>query len=164
MIKHEKSPPKNLSPKCTSVPPGWICDNLVKHVYMNRFIAWLDFVVPKTKPLEVVKLRNFIIIIWDQYKSKHTKSAILITNMNEFLWYLIKQKSYEYFYFIFNHNFLFFSTYNENSFIFVISMVDLVGIDVYMSKIMIMKFRNLTTSNGLVLGTTRSSQAINLFI
>ena len=43
-------------------------------------------------------------------------------------------------------------------------MVDLVGIDVYMSKIMMMKLRILTTSSGLVLGPTQSSPAINLFI
>ena len=43
-------------------------------------------------------------------------------------------------------------------------MVDLVGIDVYMSQIMMMKFRTLTTSSGLVLGPTKSSRATNLFI
>ena len=35
-------------------------------------------------------------------------TTILITNMNEFLFYLIKQKSYGYFNFIFTHNFLVF--------------------------------------------------------
>ena len=107
MIKPEKSPQRTLFLSVIG-SPGWICDNLVKHVYMNRFIAGLDFVGPKTKPLEVVKVWDFIIIIWDKYKSKHTKSTILITNMNEFLWYLIKQKSYGYFNFIFTHNFLVF--------------------------------------------------------
>ena len=48
---------------------------------MNRFIAGLDFVGPKTKPLEVVKMRNFIIIILDIYTSIPTKSTMLITNM-----------------------------------------------------------------------------------
>ena len=43
-------------------------------------------------------------------------------------------------------------------------MVDLVGIDVYMSKIMMMKLRILTTSSDLVLGPTKSSPGINLFI
>ena len=73
--------------------------------------------------------------------------------MKEFLWYLIKQKSYGCFDFIFNifqSQFFSFSIYCKNSFIFVISMVDLVGFDVNMSWIMMMKFQNLTTSSGLV--------------
>ena len=44
--------------------------------------------------------------------------------------------------------------YRKNSFIFIISMVDLVGFDVYMSHIVKIKFRTLTTSSGLVLGPT----------
>ena len=74
-------------------PPKWICYILVEHVYINRFVARLDFVGPKTKPLEVVKVRNFIIMIWDIYTSIPTKSTMLITNMNEFLWYVKKLKS-----------------------------------------------------------------------
>ena len=43
--------------KCTS-SPDWIRDNLVEHVYMNRYVAGLDFVGHKTKPLEVLKFRT----------------------------------------------------------------------------------------------------------
>ena len=49
---------------------------LVDHVYINRFGARLDFVGPKTKPLEVVKVRNFIMKIWDIYTSIPTKSTM----------------------------------------------------------------------------------------
>ena len=38
-------------------------------------------------------------------------------------------------------------SYQKYSFIFVISMLDLVGFDVYMSNIMMMKFSTLTTSS-----------------
>ena len=74
-------------------PPKWICYILVEHVYINRFVARLDFLGPKTKPLEVVKVKNFIIMIWDIYTSIPTESTMLITNMNEFLWYVEKLKS-----------------------------------------------------------------------
>ena len=43
-------------------------------------------------------------------------------------------------------------------------MIDLEGFDVYMSQIIMMKFHNLTTSSGLVLGPTKSSPATYLFI
>ena len=36
---------------------------LVEHVYMNRFVAGLDFVGHEAKPLEVVEVRNFIFTI-----------------------------------------------------------------------------------------------------
>ena len=54
--------------------------------------------------------------------------------------------------------------YHKCLFTFVISMVDLVGFDVYMSQIMTMKFRTLITSSGLILRPTKSSPATNLFI
>ena len=149
-------------------PPDWICDNLIKHVYINRYVARFDFVGPKTKQLEVVKVRDFIFTIWDIYTSKPTKFIMLNSNLKEFLWYLIKQKNYGYFNFIFNifqsQLFIFFSIYHKNSFIFVISMVDSVGIDVYMSHIVKMKFLTSTTSSGFVLGPTKSGPATFLFL
>ena len=39
--------------------------------------------------------------------------------------------------------------YHKNSFVFVISMVDLVGINVYMSNITILKILTLVPSSGL---------------
>ena len=69
--------------ECTSSSPA----EFVEHVYMNRYVAGVDFLGPKTKPLEVFKLWNFIIIIWDIniYTLKPTKSTMLITNMKEVL-------------------------------------------------------------------------------
>ena len=52
---------------------------------MNRFVAWLDFLSHETKPLEDVKVGNFIFTIWDIYTSNPTKSTMLITNMKEYL-------------------------------------------------------------------------------
>ena len=56
---------------------------------------------------------------------------------------------------IFQSQLFIFSIYRKNSFIFVISIVDLVGIDVYMSYIVKMNFRTSMTSSGFVLGPTK---------
>ena len=67
---------------CALIVHGTFPDQgLANRDNINRFIAGLDFVGPKTKPLEVVKMRNFIIIILDIYTSIPTKSTMLITNM-----------------------------------------------------------------------------------
>ena len=92
---------------------------------------------------------------------------MLNSSLKEILWYLIKQKNYGYFNFIFNifqSQLFIFPIYHKNSFIFVISMVDLVEIDVYMSHIVKMKFRTSTTSSGFVLGPTKTYPATFLFI
>ena len=57
---------------------------------MNNWVAGLDFVGPKNKPLEVVKVKNFIFIIWHIYTSIPTKSTMLIPNMNELFQYLVR--------------------------------------------------------------------------
>ena len=92
---------------------------------------------------------------------------MLNSNLKEFLCYLIEQKNYGYFNFIFNifqSQLFIFSIYYNNSFIFIISMVDLVGINVYMTHIVKMKFRTSTTSSGFVLVPTKSGPATYLFV
>ena len=73
--------------------PGWIWGIIVEHIYMNRFVAGHDLLGYKTKPQEVVEVRNFMFTIKDIYTSKPTKSTMLITNMKEFLGYLVEQNN-----------------------------------------------------------------------
>ena len=55
-------------------------------------------------------------------------------------------------------------SYHKYSFIFVISMVELVGFDVYMSQNVNMKIRTLTTSSDLALCIRKLSPATKRFI